>query len=413
MLVETFAYRRLSGNAYWWLNKPDETSEPTEIWGISPGKILPVPDGNMGIQHYAYNPGFGMTELIIPPDEIVHFKAFHPTNRYIGLSPIEALAGQVVGDLKAVEWNANVFAKDNAKIPGALVWADMVQDPEWERIKRELIDEHGGVRRSLMLLRGAGAKGVSWLQMGVSQKDLEFLEGRQFTKEEIFAVFAPGLASLLAINATEANAVAGRATFLDMCIWPMHQQIAEKITNDLLPLYGDNLMCEFDDVRKTDRVLELQEQDAYERTHTLDEVRARWYGDESIGDERGALLMAEITKPAPFAPSPPAMTDTAPDDQAITQAVNRLAQEAEVSMKSQALSAMEDEMRRWRKMAKHRLVGKNFHAALDFESDIIPAPLMSWIKGGLERVETGAELMRVFDEVDLRAWGKYYNGEFS
>ena len=38
---------------------------------------------------------------------------------------------------------------------------------------------------------------------------MQFLEERNFTKEEIFGKLAPGLASVLAVNATEANALAG------------------------------------------------------------------------------------------------------------------------------------------------------------------------------------------------------------
>ena len=95
-------------------------------------------------------------------------------------------------------------------------------------------------------------------------------------------------------NATEANAVASKAVFSELTLWPDLVSMAETITNAILPAYGENLILAFDDPRKTDRALELQEQAEYARTHTIDEVRAKFYEDDPIGDERGKLLVAEI-----------------------------------------------------------------------------------------------------------------------
>lgn len=61
------------------------------------------------------------------------------------------------------------------------------------------------MRRKLMLLRGVGQGGVSWVQMGMSQKDMEFLAGRAFNREELYDALAPGLTSSLSKNATQAN----------------------------------------------------------------------------------------------------------------------------------------------------------------------------------------------------------------
>jgi hypothetical protein len=72
-------------------------------------------------------------------------------------------------------------------------------------------------------------------------------------------------------------------------------RIAEKITNDVLPLYGDGLVGEFDDIRPTDRQLELAEIEAYARTHTVDEVRAKYYNDQPLDMGRGVLLVTEVT----------------------------------------------------------------------------------------------------------------------
>jgi SPP1 gp7 family putative phage head morphogenesis protein len=162
-------------------------------------------------------------------------------------------------------------------------------------MKRDVKEEYGGTKRSLMMMRGVG-DGVQWISTAMSQGDMQFLEGRTFTKEEIFAIYAPGLSSMLAVNATEANSVSGKRTFIEYGVWPHLVRIAEKITNDLLPLYGPNLVGEFEDIRVTDKQMELSEIAAYSQTHTVDEVRARYYQDDPLGDDRGNLLVTEVGK---------------------------------------------------------------------------------------------------------------------
>ena len=304
-LEGTLSYYALTGNAYWWLNKVGNTV--AELWLLPPHKVTPVPDGRQYLRGYLYDTGNG-NPIPLELSEVVHFRRFHPLNSFVGLSPIEALAVVATGDMAAQKWNTNFFDKDHAKLPGILAFADPIPDPDWERMGREIKEQYGGVRRQLMRIRGAGKGGVEWISAAMSQADMQFLDGRTFTKEEIFAIYAPGLSSMLAVNATEANSVSGKRTFIEYGVWPHLVRVAEKITNDLLPMYGPNLVGEFEDIRVTDKQLELAEISAYSQTHTVDEVRARYYQDEPLGDDRGNLLVTEVGKgltPADPNPEPP------------------------------------------------------------------------------------------------------------
>jgi len=284
--LETFfSYYKLTGNSYVWLGKVNEDAPPIEMWTIPSYRIRPVTDGQLYIKEYMYDPGDGKEEPI-EPWRIFHMKTFNPNDRFVGLSPIEALAKVAVGDLSMQDWNTNFFGENNAKMPGILAFADSIDDPIWDKMQKDIKDQQGGTKRNLMMLRNTGQGGVNWVATAMSQSDMQFLDGRQFNKEEIFAMFAPGLSSWLDINSTEANSKTGRDSFYELGVWPMHTALAEKITNDILPSYGDNLMCEFDDVRPVDRELKLREQEGFERTHTIEETRKEWYGDDPLGDER-------------------------------------------------------------------------------------------------------------------------------
>lgn len=295
-LEATYSYRKLTGSGYWWLNKANPQAAPDEMWVLPSEKMTPVPDKRMFIRGYMFDPGGGEDPILLEAHEVVHFRQWHPRNPFVGLSPIEALATVATGDMAMQTYNTNLFHKDNAKAPGALAWADPIDDETWKAMKADIKDKHGGTNRNLMMLRSVGKGGVQWVSMAMSQKDMEFLAGRQFNKEEIFATFAPGLSSVLDVNATEANAVAGKSTFVEFSIWPLLVGMAEKITNDILPYYGQNLIGEFDDPRPSDRAMDLNEQGAAERVQTVDELRQKYYQLEPIGDNRGRLLVAEVGK---------------------------------------------------------------------------------------------------------------------
>lgn len=393
----TAAFYAATGNGYWWLNRPDERTVPQEYWVIPSNRISPIPDGKLFISGYKYLPGGVMgtgQPIIIPPWQICHFREFNPASPFIGLSPLEALNTVAVGDMAMQEWNTNYFGKDNAKMPGALAFADPIANESWDKLKDDMKVQWGGVNRTgPLLLRNAGKGGVEWLPMGFNQKEMEFIASRQFNREEVFAVFAPGLSSIIDVNATQANAISGKATFTELAIWPKLVAIAEKITNDILPMYGDGLRGEFDDIRVTDRVINLQEQQAYERTHTVAEVRAEYYGDDPLGDERDNKLIAEVGQVTvrETAQLPPGdLGIDAPDAQ--QQPMQDMAQPAKGNA----------DLVRWeRKVLKALEHGKSA-ATVRFVSEDIDAGEYRRIEDGLKAIDTPEDVSKLFADARRR-----------
>jgi HK97 family phage portal protein len=295
-LEATFSYRRLTGNCYWWLNRSGPDAEPEEIWIIPSNQIQPVPDGKLYIRGYKYDPGDGRT-ITLEPWEIVHHKVFNPSNKFVGLSAVQSLNIGARGDLAAQTWSTNFYAKDNAKVAGILAFADPIDPTVWEKMQKETARQYGGAKnKRLMMIQNAGKGGVEWLSTQMSQQDMQHLEQRQFTKEEVWSRLAPGLASMLAINSNEANARSADATMRALAVYPAQVSVAERVSLSILPVYGDNLVGIFDDPRLKDRQLELQEIQEYARYHTIDEIRKEYYDDTPLGDPRGILLPAEVTK---------------------------------------------------------------------------------------------------------------------
>jgi HK97 family phage portal protein len=394
-LAATFAFRQITGNAYWWLNRANENEPPAELWIIPSQKIKPVPDGKLFVKGYLYESGMNES-ILLPTWSVCHFKRFNPSSLFSGLSAVEAMGLVGGGDLAMQQWNANHFGKNNAKIQGALAFADFVNDPDWERMKSDMRKNWGGTNRSgPMMLRGAGKSGVEWLPMMLSQREMEFIESRKMNKEEIYALFAPGLSSMLEVNTTEANAIAGKATLMELGVYPLLSMVAEKITNDVLPVYGEDLVGEFDDPRQSNRLLDLQEQERYEKTHTIDEIRAEYYGDDSIGDERGSLLPAEVRVVASSS-----VTTNYSD-------ANNLPPPHPPPDMSEDKEPMESaDMKRWERKCIKAVANGKVASSVKFVSETIDAARYAAIADGLQSAVSVEEVEAVFESAMTKARGE-------
>ncbi len=381
----------LTGNAYWWLNRESEDAIPQEQWIIPSHMIVPIPDEQMFIKGYAYDPGDGRS-IALPTWQILHFKKFHPLNPFVGLSPIEALAVVAIGDMKMQKWNTGLFADNNARLPGIMAFADQIAKNTWTQIKNDV--QEAAKTRNMLMLRGAGKGGVQWMQAASSMRDMEFLNGRKFTKEEIFNIYAPGFASMTDVNATEANALAGKATYRETTIHPLLVSMAEKVTISPLPAYGENLRGEFEDVRLTDRAMEMTEQAEYAKTHTIDEVREKFFEDKPLGDDRGEMLIAQIGAAAVRMVDGEVQAPI-PAPGIFTQRGETQEAEQEEEPNAEAVKA---ELDKWQRKAERTLKRKG-SAHCKFESDVLPVKIMAKVIGLLGEAKKPYDLQVIFDSV--------------
>ena len=392
-LEATTAFKALTGNSYWWLNRQSNDEVPKEMWIIPPQQMKPVPDERMYLKGYIYDPGDG-NEWPIPLHQVVHFKGFNPMSNFVGLSPVEPLATVAVGDLAMQKWNTKAFGENNARLPGMITFSDPIPDPDWTKMLDEF-DENAR-NRNIMMMRNVGPGGVQWIQAALTQKEMEYLNGRDFTKEEIYAIFAPGLASMLSVNATEANSKTGKATFNDYALWPMLVSVAEKITNDLLVSFGENIVGEFEDIRYSDRAMELQEQEVAGKVVTINEMRQKYYQLDPLppDDERGEMFVTQI------AASPVGEEEEQTEDGPIP--APEIFQPKEPSKPDEKgkrvdIKAIQGELGQWQRMCQGRVKqGKTFRM---FKSEHIPLEMKYEVLSMLTDAKTTADVNAVFEAV--------------
>ena len=393
LMQYTTSNYKLNGNSVWWLNKKDRFAKPDEIWTIPFSQIEPVPDKKLYISHYNYLPGNSKSPLRMETWEIVHFKTYNPNNRFIGLSALESLAVTLRGDNAMRATNTVNYAEHGGAPQSILAFKDYVANESWDDIKAE--KRQAAKKNEMMMLRGVG-DGVSWLQRALSSKDMDYIAGLQQNMTDIFNRMCPGLLAMLDPNANRSSADAARATYDDLTLWVMMEVVAQKITSDILPAYGLKLRGTFTDPRYVDRKLQLDEQTAYERTHTLEETRQEYYQDNPIGDERDKLLPSQINaqsggiqKPPPNPFAQPNSEDAGSEPLPTEEITPQDEAEEDASASTKAIA----DLLKWRRMA---LKGKT-DKALQFHSSLIPAATMATIKARLQSPIDKAAIAKLFD----------------
>ena len=271
LIEHTVGHLEIHGNAYWFL-AGEPGGHPLELWPLRPDRVSVVPDARRGVRGYVYE--VDGRQVPLDAAEVVHFRRWHPSNDYYGLSALEAARLAVEADRAMAEWNRRYFGEGMAVPAGIVAIRERVSDSDYERLQREWRLAYGGRERRTAFLRGAS---VEWHNVGLSQQDMDFLNARRFNREEIFQIFGIPV-GMFSENATEANALVGERVFVERTLWPKLVRIAEKITTDLLPFYGRGLVGRFEDIRPQDRRAQLEEIRVARGVLTVDEIRARYFG---------------------------------------------------------------------------------------------------------------------------------------
>ncbi|MBW4438084.1 MAG: phage portal protein [Pleurocapsa minor GSE-CHR-MK-17-07R] len=275
----------LFGNSYWYL-VGDASGLPAEIWPLAPDRVRVVPDALHHIAGYVYELDGQRTPL--QPEEVVHFKRWHPSDDHYGLSALEAARLAVQSDRAMAEWNAAAFGQDRGVPAGIVSIRDFISDADFERLKRDWASSYGGGQRRTAFLRGGG---VEWQHIGLSHQDLDFLNGRSAHRDEILNIFGVPI-GMLSENATEANAKVAERVFIERTLWPKLERIAQKISQELLPFWGGGAVARFEDIRPTDVQARLDEIHAAYPVLSINEIRARFFamppvpwGDRPAGQD--------------------------------------------------------------------------------------------------------------------------------
>ena len=118
--------------------------------------------------------------------QILFMRFWNPLDPIRGLSPINAARAGITQDAMVNTFNTNFFANNGAP-SGVIEIEQNLTDPEFERVCRQYVDNHGGgnkVHKMLILEGGAKFKPTVF-----TQRDMEFLSQKKWNRDETLAAF--------------------------------------------------------------------------------------------------------------------------------------------------------------------------------------------------------------------------------
>lgn len=235
----TQAYIELTGECFWWLaGSTKQGYNAKEIWILRPDWVTIEDSKDKLIESYSYGPpGWTDRKIKIPFEQVIHFKDFNPVNPYRGHGVVKAAAIAIDTDEYAARYNRQFFYND-ASPGGVIATENILQDDDYTRIRNEWEDVHKGSENSwkVAILEA----GLTWQEVGLKQRDMQFIEGRKASRDEILAMFqVPKPILGVSDDVNRASAREARAVFLENVIEPKMRRFVSFLNEFLLPKYGD------------------------------------------------------------------------------------------------------------------------------------------------------------------------------
>jgi len=191
--------------------------------------------------------GAGKQVAVYKNDELIVVIANPVTYSPIGLSPLEVLAETITADLDAAAYNAKAVSQ--AAPPGVLHLGEGVRPDQVDSFKAYWEAEVAG--KSQIAITGGG-KGMQWLPLAASNRDMQFMEWQVYLARKICAVFAVqpqdiGIGFDINKSTSETNA----AFTYDNGIVPLAELIAEYLTREIVARYDTDLRFVFTEIGRT------------------------------------------------------------------------------------------------------------------------------------------------------------------
>ena len=209
------------------------------------------------IVKYTQRIGGNMQEF--EADEIFYLTdTLDPDNEIMGLSKIENLIYDVMGDDEAMKSNY-AFFKNNAVPNSIVILEDDISEDNYQNAINSLKKQFGGGANRHKISTNVGIKDIKTI--GQSNKDMEFISLRQFTTDKVCAgLSVPKTVLGYHDGVNYSTADNHYRTFIEETIRPLEDLIAEKFTEIIAKFFpNENIRFCFVDDRDFDRTAKIDE----------------------------------------------------------------------------------------------------------------------------------------------------------
>lgn len=225
-------HANLWGNAYA-LIEFGKGGKARNLWPLDPRTTAPYRDPS-GALWYGMQTAAGT--VAIPPEEMLHIRAFGTSD--VGISPI-GVARQAIGEQLAAEDYAGRFWTNDATPGGVIQYEKRLDDKQHLEAARRWNAMHQGLRRKHLV--AVIDNGAEWKDVGIPQRDAQFLESRKWGYRQIAACFRvpPHKIGDLEGNVTFASIDAQETSAIIDALRPWVVRIEQAVKRTIFPTFID------------------------------------------------------------------------------------------------------------------------------------------------------------------------------
>lgn len=278
----------LSGNAYA-LKANGTGGRLVQLTPFMPAQ-MEVSHVDGGERVYKYSNGADVA--VFSQDRVWHMMLM-PSNGIVGLSPLQ-YGARSMGIAMAAEDRVATLAANGFKPTGVLMIDRLLKPEQREAIRSEFADLQEGKGDPLKVLEA----GMKYQQITMSPKDVQLLESRRFSLEDVCRFF--GVPSVL-VNDTSATTVWGtgiseiKEGFYTLALRPLLERIESSIAKWLIPASERaNIVVEFDFsafLRGNEATrITMYTAAITGKLMTIDEARARFDDLPAVPGGKGAVM---------------------------------------------------------------------------------------------------------------------------
>lgn len=309
----------LTGNTFWLLNEINKYRQPLQIYRLDPKRTKPIPDKVAFIRGYRYEGDAG-SKIDFDLEDVIHTKYFNPLDQYLGMGKIEAAAMTMDTDYYSAEYNKNFFI-NGARLSGILQSDRDISLAEMPRIEEQVKKLYQG-RKNMHKIAILGSS-LKYNPTAIAQKDMEYLAGRKFTRDEICVIFNVPPPKLGIMDNANYKMEEADRTFWSECMSPHLKRLELKL-DQIVKAYNPKWRFEFEEVVKEDEAKQSEVMERYLRNFVLtpNEVRdVLGYPKAPWGDSVYVPLSAIPSDPMP--PEGEVEPGRVPDEELVPPRRNR------------------------------------------------------------------------------------------
>lgn len=231
----------------------DAAGYPVELWPIPPHWMTDIPRLDFPCYTIRSRDGLQMT---VPIEDVFLVRQLNPLDPYgRGLGDAEAVADEIETDEYMAKWAKKFFWNDAT--PPVLMSAPGITQDEYNRFKAAWDDQHRGVGNAHKM--GIIPRDVTVNKLVDSQREMDFTQSRKDLRDGVNAHFGvpPEILGIVE-NSNRATATQAKIIYAENVLTPRLLARQDAINTQLLPVWGEDLLWEYDDIVPEDTEFRLQ-----------------------------------------------------------------------------------------------------------------------------------------------------------